>query len=182
VSKATKRSLKDKVAITASIVAIFGSLLALGREYIFAQHVLRASVVHMDEADGKLRADILLVNSGKHYETLYEARFIFSDDLSLGAGSLSEEAVGPIALEPGKAAVVRLETNQPDIKALREDGTIKDPKSGIHLGVIFDALTPAGELRKDSKIFRLTELLFDGERRAGNRPRRGDNSGLIDLL
>jgi hypothetical protein len=176
VSKATKRSLKDKVAITASIVAIFVSLLALGREYIFAQHVLRASVVHMDEADGKLRADILLVNSGKHYETLYEARFIFSDDLSLGAGSLSEEAVGPIALEPGKAAVVRLETNQPDIKALREDGTIKDPKSGIHLGVI------AGELRKDSKIFRLTELLFDGERRAGNRPRRGDNSGLIDLL
>ena len=78
--------------------------------------------------------------------------------------------------------MLRLETTSPDIKALRENGTIKDSKSGIHLGVIFDALTPAGELREDSKIFRFTELLYDGERRVGNKPRQGDNTGLINLL
>ena len=54
--------------------------------------------------------------------------------------------------------------------------------SGIHLGVIFDAVTPKGELREDSKIFRLTELLYDGDIRGGNKPRERDNSKFIDLL
>ncbi len=181
-SNENKLSLKDKIALVAAVIAVFTSVLALGRDYIFGQHVLRASVVRVDEAEGKLRADILLVNSGKHYETLYEARFIYSDDLSRGGGLVSKESVGPIVLEPGKATVLRLETTSPDIKVLREAGTIKDSKSGIHLGVIFDALTPAGELREDSKIFRFTELLYDGERRVGNKPRQGDNTGLINLL
>lgn len=73
-SNENKLSLKDKVALVAAVIAVFTSVLALGRDYIFGQHVLRASVVRVDEAEGKLRADILLVNSGKHYETLYEAR------------------------------------------------------------------------------------------------------------
>ena len=63
-SNENKLSLKDKVALVAAVIAVFTSVLALGRDYIFGQHVLRASVVRVDEAEGKLRADILLVNSG----------------------------------------------------------------------------------------------------------------------
>jgi len=80
-------SIRDKVSLVASIVAVVLSLFAFFRDSVLHQHVLRASVVSLEEEGGRLRANILLVNAGKHYETLYEARFIYSDDLSTGGGS-----------------------------------------------------------------------------------------------
>ncbi|MCU1268173.1 MAG: hypothetical protein JWM21_4491 [Acidobacteria bacterium] len=175
-------SIKDKIAIVASIVALGLSLYAFVRDTLLNQHVLRASVVSIDEKGDRLLASILLVNAGKHYETLYKARFIYSDDLSTGGGATSNEFVGPIVVKPGEAVVLTLDASKPNIQKLRDDGTIKNPKSGIHLGVIFDPLTPSGQLKDDSKIFRFTELLFSGSERAGSKPRPGDNDRLIDLL
>src|SRR5262249_44870593 len=157
-----KLSIKDKIAIVASVVALFLSLIAFFRDSVLNQHVLRASVVNIEEGNGRLQALVLLVNAGKHYETLYQAHFIYSDDLSKGGGSVSQESVGPVVLKPGEAVVLKLDAAEPDIQKLREDGTIKTPNSGIHLGVIFDAVSPSGELRKDSKTFRFTEMIFEG--------------------
>lgn len=181
-SENNKLSVKDKVAIVASLVALCLSLFAFFRDSVLNQHVLKAKVVSVEERGDRLVASILLVNAGKHYETLYKARFIYSDDLSRGGGSLSNEILGPVVLKPGEAVVLSLDAVKPDIKSLRENGTIKNPKSGIHLGVIFDALTPSGELREDGKIFRFTEFLFDDTQPAGAKPRPGDNDTLIDLL
>jgi hypothetical protein len=180
--KEKKLSFHGKITIVTSIVALVISIFTFSREYIFAQHVLRASVIRVEEEAGKLRADILLVNAGKHYETLYKLGFIYSEDLSMGGGSLSKETIGPIVLKPGTATVVQLEANYPDIKELRDSGIIKDPKSGIHLGVIFDIVTPSGELSEKGKLYRFTEMQFNGERRGGNKPRPGDHDKLIDLL
>jgi hypothetical protein len=178
----SKLSTKDKITIVTSVVALCLSLFVFFRDSVLNQHVLRASVVNIEEESDRLRASILLVNAGKHYETLYRAQFIYSNDLSTRGGSLSREFVGPVVLKPGEAVVLKLDAIKPDIQRLREDGIIKNPKSGIHLGVIFNAVTPSGELREDGKIFRFTEMLFDGGQRAGNKPRTGDHDRLIDLL
>lgn len=175
-------SLNDKFSIGFASVALALSLFTFVRDTFIDQNVLRASVVHIEEVGGRLHASILLVNSGKNYETLYSAKFIYSDDLSLGGGSVSKESVGPLVLKPGEAVVVKLDAAMPDIVRLREDGTIKNPRSGIHLGVIFDALTPSGELREDSRIYRVTEFLYDGAILRGRGSRKGDNDKLIDLL
>ena len=175
-------SLKDKVAVVASIIAIIISLVTFFKDQLFGQHVLRASVVAIEDSKDKLSADILLVNAGKHSETLYKAQFIFSDDLSQGGGSVSNEFVGPVVLEPGKATVVRLTTANPDIRVLRDEGVIENAKSGIHAGVIFNALTPSGELLEASKIYRFTEFIYNGDQKVGHKPRQGDNNALIDLL
>ncbi|MFN0108694.1 MAG: hypothetical protein ACKVZH_07545 [Blastocatellia bacterium] len=175
-------SIKDKIAIVASLAVLGLSLFAFVRDSVLNQHVLRASVVSVEEENGRLLASILLVNAGKHYETLYKAGFIYSEDLSTGGGSLSKEVVGPVVVKPGEALVLKLDASKPEIQRLRDEGIIKNPKSGIHLGVIFDPLTPSGQLRENSKIFRVTELLFDGAQRAGSKPRPGDHDGLIDML
>lgn len=181
-SENNKLSIKDKIAIVASVIALCLSLFGFFRDSVLNQHVLRASVVNVDQKDDRLVATILFVNAGKHYETLWKARFIYSDDLSKGGGSVSNESFGPVVFKPGEASVLTLDTAKPNITALREDGTIQDPKSGIHVGVIFDAVTPTGELREDSKIFRFTEMFFDGDLPAGSKPRPGDHDKLIDLL
>lgn len=177
-------NLKDKIAVVASTVALAISIVTFFKENLFGQHVLKASVVAIDSQSNPstLRADILLVNSGKHTEVLYKAQFIFSADLSKGGGLLSKEFVGPIVLEAGKAALIRLETSNLTIEALREDEAIKETQSGVHVGVIFDALTPSGELREESKIYRVTEFKFVDGKHVGSKPRQGDRDGLIDLF
>jgi hypothetical protein len=174
-------SIKDKIAIVASVIALCLSLFSFFKDSVLNQHVLRASVVGIEEQDTKIRASILLVNAGKHYETLYRARFIYSNDLSTGGGSMSKESVGPVALKPGEATVLTLEAPGPDIRQLRENGTVSN-SSGIHLGVAFNVVTPSGKLLDDDKIYRCTEMLFDGDKPTGNKPRPGDTDGLIDLL
>jgi hypothetical protein len=181
-SETAKLSVKDKIAIVASVVALCLSLFGFFRDSVVNQHVLRASVVNVDRKNDRLVATILFVNAGKHYETLWKARFIYSDDLSKGGGAVSNESIGPIVFKPGEALVISLDAAMPNITALREDGTIRDPKSGLHVGVVFDAVTPSGELREDSKIFRFTEMFFDGDQSAGAKPRPGDHDRLIDLL
>jgi len=126
-----KLSIKDKIAIVASVVALCLSLIAFFRDSVLNQHVLRASVVSIEEGNNRLRASVLLVNAGKHYETLYQARFIYSDDLSKGGGSVSQESVRPVVLKPGEAVVLKLDAAEPDIQKLREDGTIKIRNPGF---------------------------------------------------
>lgn len=182
--KKAPTTVKDKIAIVASVIAIAISITTFFKDNIFGQHALKASVVAIDSRsdESKLYADILLVNPGKHSEILFRAQFIFSDNLSKGGGLLSSESIGPIVLEPGKAALVRLESSNPTIAGLRENGTIKDAQDGFHVGVVFDVLTPSGELREDSKIFRITEFHFAGEDHVGSKPRPKDNNGFIDLI
>ena len=92
-------------------------------------------------------------------------------------------------MKPGEAVVLDLDAAMPDIQNLRTQAALSDPTAltrpnfGVHVGVIFNALTPSGELLDGSeKIYRFTEMTFDGSHHVGNKPRRGDNSGLIDLL
>src|SRR5215467_1377236 len=109
-------ALKDKISVLASIVALIISLFGFFRDSILNQHVLRAAVVAIDDGrmPKKLTAKVLLVNAGKHYETLYSARFIFADDLTKGGGSLSREGIGPTVLKPGEAMVLSLDGTLPD--------------------------------------------------------------------
>jgi hypothetical protein len=180
----TPMSFKDKLAIFASIVAVTISITTFFRDNLFGQHILKASVVAIDcySDHTTCKADILLVNPGKHAEVLFKAQFIFSGDLSRGGGQLSKESVGPVVLESGKAIMIHLETAAPTVATLREQGLLPSTQNSIHLGVIFDALTPAGELREDSKIFRITAFTFSDTGLVGSKPRPGDSVGLIDLL
>lgn len=176
---------KDKLTIIGTIVALTISLVTFFRDNLFGQHILKASVVYFDsDSDpSKWKANILLVNSGKHTEVLFNANFIFAADLARGGGSILKEAVGPIVLEPGKATVLHLEATAPTNEVLQEDGLLRSAQSGVHVGVLFNALTPSDELRDDhDKIYRLTELKYSGTNRYGAKPRPGDNDGLIDLL
>jgi hypothetical protein len=175
-------TLKDKVAIIGSAIAVVISVVSFFRDNIFAQHVLRATVVAIDVGTEKLSADVLIVNSGKHSETLYKAYFLFSEDLSTGGGSMSREFVGPLVIEAGKAVHSRLTAARPSIEDLRADGTIKNPASGVHLGVSFDSVTPRGDLPERGKIYRVTELFYIGNGVASARPRPGDHKQLIDIL
>ena len=69
----------DKVVIITSVAALVLSLWSLIRDSFLDQHVLRASVVGIDEDRQKqtLHAKVLLVNGGKNYETLFSARIEF---------------------------------------------------------------------------------------------------------
>lgn len=62
------------------------------------------SVAAIDHSNSMIVATILFVNARKHYESLYSARFIFSDDLSTGGGQFSREFIGLIVLAPGQAS------------------------------------------------------------------------------
>lgn len=171
------------VAIVTSILALMVAAFLPVRDAFFGQHVLRASVVSLEEASGQITATILLVNAGRNYETLYKARFIFSDDLASGGGSLSKESVGPLVIPPGQAKVVQLKAPTPNVLTLREQGVIKRPSGGVHLGVLFDVISQAGELPEEGKVYRITELLYDASGvRTGNKPRTGDHNSLLALL
>jgi len=175
-------SFRDRFAIVTAISAFALSLFNFGEQHLWNQHSLKASVAAINPSDSLITASILLVNGGKHYETLYSARFIFSDDLSTGGGQVSAESIGPIVLAPGEAVVEELTAKMPSIEELREDGTVKATSSGIHLGVDFVPVRPSGEIPEDSRIFRFTELKYSGSRQVGASPRPGDSSGLIDLF
>lgn len=177
-----KLTIKDKIAIVVSVVALGLSLFSFFRDSVMYQHVLRASVVEIGGRAGRLHATILLVNAGKHYETLYQARFLYSDDLSKGQGSWGTEKLGPLVLKPGEAVVLTLDSRMPDIEKLRKEGIIKtSAKSGIHLGVTFNVVTPSGEM-KDDTIIRVTEMFFTGTEWTGSGQRPGDHNTFVDLI
>lgn len=64
--RADDRHDKDEVAIVASVVAMVVLSFTSVRDYLFGPHALRASVLRVEEAGDRLRAEILLVNGGKH--------------------------------------------------------------------------------------------------------------------
>lgn len=182
--KGPTSTLKDRVALAGSVIAIIISVVSFFKDNLFGQHVLRASVVAINtmNPEKELRATVLLVNSGKHTEVLYKARFIYSADLNTTGGSLSKEEVGPVVLEPGQATLVELRSPFPSIDDLRQMGRLKEGAGTLHLGVVLDALTPSGDLKEESRIYKITELKFSGNDLVGAKPKPNDTSGLLSLL
>lgn len=114
--------------------------------------------MNIEHSDTTLATQILVINSGKHYETIYQARFILADDLSTGGGSLSKDIVGPIVIQPGQAVVLKLATPAFSFQKYKEEGVISQNASGIHVGVNFLVVDENGTLK--DKTYRITEFKY----------------------
>lgn len=182
-TKKDKLARKDIITLCISIAALLMSAYTFIANNFLNQHALKASVVSIGSTKDSLKCTILLVNSGKSYETVYAAQFIFSDNLNKGGGSLSPEAIGPFVIPPNQAMIATLTTKSPDIKEFWEDGTVSKDSTHIHTGVQFDIIDKKGSLPEVGKIFKFTRLSFDAAaNRTGTKPMEGDNKGMIDLL
>jgi hypothetical protein len=70
--------LEKRITFSIAIMAFALSAYNFINDNFFHQHVLRAAVVSLEEKSNKIGAKILLINGGKHHETLYQARFLFN--------------------------------------------------------------------------------------------------------
>src|SRR5690554_6135952 len=114
----TKLKYRDSLTLSISIIAFFMSGYTFLINNFLDQHVLKASVVSIDENQDSLSCNILIVNTGKSYETIYSARFIFSNNLNKGGGSLSNDKIGPIIIPPKQAIIATLTTKMLDLEHL----------------------------------------------------------------
>ncbi|MCF2221510.1 hypothetical protein H9Q08_19780 [Chryseobacterium sp. PS-8] len=174
---------KDILTLCISIIAFLMSAYAFIENNFLHQHDLKVSVVSIEPAKDSLSCTILIVNSGRSYETVYSGRFIFSDNLNNGGGSLSNESIGPIVIPPNKAIISKLTTKMPSINEFHEDGTIPKKSLKIHTGVLFDIINKKGELSENGKIFKITQLEFDSSgEKVGAEPMKGDNKGMMYIF
>jgi hypothetical protein len=180
----TKNKEKDYLTLTISIVAILMSGYTFINDNFLHQHDLKASVVNISLPNSdSLSCTILIVNSGKSYETLYSASFIFSGDLNKGGGRVSHESIGPLVIPPNQAIISKLTTKVPDIRELKQEGTIPGTSMFIHTGIEFNVVDKKGDLPEDGKIYKITQLRFDSSGKwNGSNPMKDDNEGMIELL
>lgn len=176
-------SMKDKLTITISIIALLISLYTFLSANFLDQHVFKGSVVSIDWEKDSLVANILLVNNGKSYETLYSARFIFGEDISSGGGTLSPEKIGPIVVPPNQAILAKLQMLRPNIDTLHKYLVVPASSFNLHLGVLFDVIDKNGNLPEDGKIYHFTVLKFDSSGLTPSAGRKAtDDSTMIRLL
>ena len=179
----TKPKFRDYLTLSIAIVAFLMSGYTFIDNNFLHQHVLKASVISINPNKDSLSCTILIVNTGKSYETLYSSKFIFSDNLNKGGGAVSHESIGPIVVPPKQAIIVHLTTKMPNIQELKDDGTIPKTSMMIHTGVLFDIIDKKGNLPEDGKIYKFTQFEFDSTgQNVGAKPMKGDNEGMIDLL
>lgn len=179
----TKLKYKDFLTLAISIIAFLMSGYIFLVNNFFDQHVLKASVVSINKHQDSLSCDILVVNTGRSYETIYSARFIFSNDLNKGGGSLSDEKIGPIIIPPKQAIIATLTTKMLDLEHLEIEGKKLNNEIHLHIGVIFDVIDDKGRLTENSKYYKITRLKFNSSGKSiGAAPMEGDDEGMIDLL
>ena len=173
---------KDYLVLTISIVAFLMSGYTFIDNNFLNQHRLKASVIDFDSSTDSLIYNILIVNTGKSYETLYSGKFIYSKNLDEG-GILGNEDIGPIIIPPKQAVIAKLKMAMPNTEDLQSEGITIDNLTYIHVGVLFDVVDKQGNLPEWSKTYKFTRLEFNtnGEL-VGAKPMKGDHEGMIDLL
>src|SRR5438477_3023337 len=137
-----KLSVKDKVTLVASAVALLLSIYNFVQQNLLNQHVLKAMVVGVGgQGDDVVSGDVLLINGGKHYETLYDAKFVFAADLSTEKPIIAAGGIGPTVIKPGEALTLKLTGNRPEVVARAVDGAAGQ----IQVGIRFRAFDKTGD-------------------------------------
>lgn len=117
---------KDYFTLTISLIAFLMSGYTFLDNNFMNQHRLKASVIKIDPIADSLFCDILIVNTGRSYETLYSGKFIYAGNLNDGGGRLSSEDFGPIVIPPKQAVIANLEIAMPNAEDLKNEGTLVD--------------------------------------------------------
>lgn len=145
--ESTGPNLKEKIALLGSAIAIAIVISVFGffRDNLLGQRVLRGAVFNLAPSHvTKIRADILIVNAGKHGEVLYSAGFVFRKEIGAIEAVAANDDVGPFVLEPGKALVQHIETELPTPEAMQKLGMLRDGGGSFEVSIAFVAITPGG--------------------------------------
>lgn len=167
--------ISKRIGLVLSILAFVLSLYNFINQHFANQHVLKAAVISLHEDAETMSAKLLLVNTGKNYETLYSARFLFDGD-TYGKASL-----GPLVLKPGEARVEILSDPLPSAKSLRDSGILEPNEDKVHIAVEFLPVTHDGKLEESGTVYGFTEWKFSGDVKVGAAPIAGDLNGLVNL-
>ena len=179
----TEMKYKDYLVLTISIVAFLMSGYTFIDNNFLNQHRLKASVIDLDSSPDSLIYNILIVNTGKSYETLYSGKFIYSKNLNTEGGILGNENIGPIIVPPKQAVIAKLKMAMPNTEDLQNEGITNDNFTYIHVGVLFDVVDKQGNLPEGSKTYKFTRLKFNTKGEfVGAKSMKGDHEGMIDLL
>lgn len=167
--------IEKRVSLALAVAAFSLSLYNFASDHLFAQHRLRAAVISLGDEPGFLTAKLLVVNAGKHDETLYSARFLFAGT------TYGKSTAGPFVLKPGEARVESLREPAPSIKVLRDEGVIPPNADHLHIAVDFLPVTRDGTLEERSTVYGFTNWTLSGEEHVGSVPAKEDKHGLVEL-
>ena len=167
-------ALAKRVGFALSIAAFALSVFNFAHDHLVAQHVLRAAVVAIDGRGDSTAVRILLVNEGKHDETLYSARLLFNGK------TYGRSVLGPRVLKSGEAHVDSL-VEVIDVASLREDGTVPPGSDRLGVAVEFTPVTRVGAIREDGLVYGFTHWWLAGNAVVGASPHPTDKKGLVDL-
>lgn len=184
--ESTGLNLKEKIALIGSAIAIVISVFGFFRDNLLGQRVLRVAVFNLEPSHvTKIKADILIVNAGKHAEVLYSAGFVFRKEIGASEAIAANDAVGPFVLEPGKALVHHIETERPTPQAMQKLAMLRDGRGSFEVSIAFVAITPGGTRASRPFEYKVGRMeTFGGPDSKDFEMTHGprDSSGLVDVF